>query len=189
MNPKLIIFDLDTTLVQKWTDNLLPGVAEYFQRNDLPSIAIATNQGGVGLGYWMHKENFGNPDKYPTENETMYRLIRLARSLNAKLYVSFAYRSKKGNWSPIPNSETGYVTHYSSDSGSPPWNQDWNAKHSWEKDWRKPSPGMLLEAIKDSNAAPANTLMVGDSEDDHLAAEAAGCSFIHANDFFNRSEQ
>jgi histidinol phosphatase-like enzyme len=178
MNPKLIIFDIDTTLTQKWTDDLLPGVAEYFQRNDLPHISLATNQGGVGLGYWMHKENFGNPDKYPTKNETMYRLIRLARSLDARLYVSFAYQSKKGHWSPIPENQPDIIIHTPGEHYS-----------SWQSDWRKPSPGMLLQAIADANVIPSETLMVGDSDDDRLAAEAASCSFIYANAFFKRNEQ
>ncbi|MBY0354573.1 MAG: HAD-IIIA family hydrolase [Rickettsiales bacterium] len=40
---------------------------------------------------------------------------------------------------------------------------------------RKPSPGMLLEALSDFNAVPERTPMVGDALRDLQAAHAAGC--------------
>ena len=42
---------------------------------------------------------------------------------------------------------------------------------------RKPGPQMLLEAMAEFGASPAQTLMVGDSETDLQAAERAGCDF------------
>lgn len=41
-------------------------------------------------------------------------------------------------------------------------------------DCRKPEPGMLLNAIREQSIDPAASWMVGDSETDMLAAEAAG---------------
>lgn len=43
---------------------------------------------------------------------------------------------------------------------------------------RKPGPGMLLEALRDFNADPASTFMVGDMLRDMEAAHAAGCPRI-----------
>jgi len=43
----LIIFDLDGTLVKSWTDELLPGVSGFFSHDDLPKLAVVSNQGGV----------------------------------------------------------------------------------------------------------------------------------------------
>ena len=40
---------------------------------------------------------------------------------------------------------------------------------------RKPEPGMLSEALRDFNATPAHTPMVGDALRDLQAAAAAGC--------------
>ena len=40
---------------------------------------------------------------------------------------------------------------------------------------RKPAPGLLLEAMAAAGATPRETVMVGDSERDLLAARAAGC--------------
>jgi len=40
--------------------------------------------------------------------------------------------------------------------------------------WRKPNPGMLLEATSRLNIDPARSIMLGDKETDMLAAQAAG---------------
>ena len=44
--------------------------------------------------------------------------------------------------------------------------------------FRKPDPRALLELLKDLGAAPAAALMVGDSEVDAAAAQAAGVPFV-----------
>ena len=47
---------------------------------------------------------------------------------------------------------------------------------------RKPEPGMLLRAMRDFRAGPAECAMCGDKESDRLAAEAAGTGFSWAGD-------
>ena len=49
---------------------------------------------------------------------------------------------------------------------------------------KKPAPGMLMELIEYYNSAPDQTVFVGDAETDRLAAEAAGCGFEWASEFF-----
>ncbi len=44
--------------------------------------------------------------------------------------------------------------------------------------YRKPAPGMLLEAMQDFHASPAQTVMIGDALRDLEAAQAAGCQAI-----------
>jgi D-glycero-D-manno-heptose 1,7-bisphosphate phosphatase len=58
-------------------------------------------------------------------------------------------------------------------------------KYALEHDWRKPNPGMLLQAMEDFKIEPQNTLFVGDRETDKLAAENANLDFQWANKFFN----
>ncbi len=54
---KLVIFDVDGTLAEQFTLELLPGVEQFFQLllqggcSQAPKAAIATNQGGVGMRY------------------------------------------------------------------------------------------------------------------------------------------
>lgn len=43
---------------------------------------------------------------------------------------------------------------------------------------RKPSPAMLIEAMRDLGAQPSETLFIGDAERDWAAAEAAGVRFL-----------
>lgn len=166
----LIIFDMDGTLADRDTGELLPGVADWFERfKDFTRYAIATNQGGVGLRYWMEKDGFGEPDKYPTEAQIEQRITEVCNRLGGQFdaYMCFAYQSKKsGQWGPIPENPFYPL--------------------AWQQDWRKPAPGMLLHAMHVAGARPEQTIMVGDSEEDERAAKAAGCHFRHADDFFHR---
>ncbi len=49
---------------------------------------------------------------------------------------------------------------------------------------KKPKPTMLNELMCQFNAAPQETLFVGDEESDRLAARAAGIQFVCAGEFF-----
>ena len=45
-------------------------------------------------------------------------------------------------------------------------------------DCRKPKPGLLLQAAKDFNIDLSQSIMIGDSERDVQAGEAAGCKSV-----------
>ena len=49
---------------------------------------------------------------------------------------------------------------------------------------RKPNPGMLLEALRLCEVPAFRALMIGDSDEDRLAAERASVAFLTADDFF-----
>jgi FMN phosphatase YigB (HAD superfamily) len=57
-NYDLIIFDQDGTLAEFKTGVILPGVREWFDEwrtlphDERPRLALASNQGGVGLRRW-----------------------------------------------------------------------------------------------------------------------------------------
>jgi D-glycero-D-manno-heptose 1,7-bisphosphate phosphatase len=53
-----------------------------------------------------------------------------------------------------------------------------------DSDRRKPGPGMLWEAMNNTDILPEDTLMVGDRPEDEQAAKAAGVDFIHADEYF-----
>ncbi len=176
MKIALVIFDVDGTLAKPYTLELLPQVREFF---DLalrpgcagrPKVAIATNQGGVGMRYWMERNGFGSPEKYPTEDSVAGRMRELVRVLSGDhdlpVYTSFRYRSKSGSWSPAPPERAG--------------------DPRWSKAWRKPEPGMLLQAMQDAGVGPGQTIFVGDSDEDRDAARAVGCAFRAAGEFFSQ---
>lgn len=168
---KLIIFDLDGTLVHPFTSDFEPGVLRWFKsKRSHPKIAIATNQGGIGLRHWREVVraeggDIGDPNANGwTQVSVEERVNGIAQRLGATPYMSFAYQSKKGHWSPTPSSV----------EGDPRWLQA----------WRKPQPGMLLQAMSDAGVTPSQTLMVGNSEDDRGAAAAAGITYQTMDEFF-----
>lgn len=179
MTLKLIIFDVDGTLAETYTLNLLPGVKDFFTLStsadcgDLPKLAIATNQGGVSMRRWMESGGFGRPETYPTQEEVENRLQALLQTLNAgeetAVYVAYGYQNRKGQWAPVP--------------------AEFRELPAYSQSWRKPNPGMLIQAMHDAGARPEETVYVGDRPDDQAAARAAGIRFEWAKDFFNRPWQ
>lgn len=55
-----------------------------------------------------------------------------------------------------------------------PYHPDGVGDYARHSDWRKPRPGMLLQAARDLGLDLGQSLMVGDSENDMAAARAAG---------------
>jgi HAD superfamily hydrolase (TIGR01662 family) len=52
----------------------------------------------------------------------------------------------------------------------------------------KPSPAMLLELMAEFGISANETMFVGDSNSDEMAAVAAGVAFVHADEFFGRRD-
>lgn len=157
----LTIFDADGTLIDRTSGEFLPGVWEGLL-NTFGDIAIATNQGGPAC------RDAGWGDHFPTLAEVEERYGRLAASIpGCRLYMSLVFHTK--SWRDgeciVPN-------------GLPPDDPRLNPE------WRKPKPGMILQAMADFGAAPNETRFVGDSEEDLQAAKAAGVMFFHAREFF-----
>ena len=179
---KLIIFDMDGTLSDWDTGILLQGVKDWFdayqQDSNGRKLAIATNQGGVGMRYWMEREHFGEPEKFPTEEDILTRINFVIEQLGIPadqmpFYTCFRYQNKKTKqWSPIPD--------YAQNTDDETVNQRWNAQY------RKPAAGMLLATMHDYGISNTETLMVGDRDEDEQAASNADCDFIHADTFFGR---
>lgn len=172
----LIIFDLDGTLADMNSDKPYEYVMDWFSQNCSGNMkyAICSNQGGVGLRYWMLKDGWGNPDGLPMVADVEKRIMDLKSHIPVELivYVCYRYRqqmSKGGGLSPVPP-----PVQHRAENGS------------WDAEWRKPRPGMLLRAISDAEVKANRTLMVGDRIEDQQAAVNAGCDFMWAWRFFDR---
>lgn len=64
-----------------------------------------------------------------------------------------------------------------------PFHPEGNVKeYAREHPWRKPQPGMLLQAVEDLELDPAHCWMVGDQERDVEAGRSAGCHSILLTD-------
>jgi len=170
-NIQLLLFDVDGTIAARDQFQLYPQAAEFFrllaQRDGRPHVALVTNQGGPAMRYWMTRDGFGQPEKYPTLAQVTERLERLKTQIPmpTSLYVAYAYQSSKGVWAPTPPQVAG--------------------DPSWSRAWRKPQPGMLLQAMADYGVGETAVLMVGDMDSDQQAAAAAGVGYCAALDFWD----
>lgn len=177
----LYIFDLDGTLTEFTETDLYPDVIDWFEENKPEQVAIATNQGGVGLRYWMEprpKDNYDgfgdNWERLPTMESVYSRLITVQIEIEKitgykpQYFASFRYLSSNNNWSPIPDKFAGSPT--------------------WSASWRKPNPGMLLAAARKFKVPLGDCLMIGDDIVDKDAAANAGMSFQYAVDFFKENQ-
>lgn len=173
----LIIFDLDSTLVRLHGDenSFMPGMKNALK--SLPAdikIALASNQGGVGLRRWFEIGGFGDDyDHLPQQSSVEDRVTKIARAVETLtgkvpvVCVSYRFQSRKGNWSTVPAEGL---------------DRDGEILPEWSEEWRKPGPGMLRYAINHFQVAPEKTLMVGDLESDREAAEAAGTAFAESRE-------
>ncbi len=169
---ELTIFDLDGSLAETWDTSLLPGVAERVAELD-GDIAVVTNQAGVG---WNAVEG----DPYPRPAEVGRRLADVAEALpalrNALWLVSIGDERVS-----LPPERWRALAAGVTQAASP-----LRVRTSSDLDWRKPRPGMLLEACRAFDVAPADALFVGDRDEDAGAAAAAGMAFVYARRFFGR---
>lgn len=156
MNYKLIIFDLDGTLVRgvgfdapkipnRWEEQeFIPGVIERCEqlRAEGITLAIASNQGGVAFGFCSLQE-------------ASFRVEQSARAIGAKW------------WRICPYHEKGTIPEF--------------AYPSYD---RKPEAGMLFDIMEECRVLEEETLFVGDMDTDKQAARNAGIDFQWAKDFF-----
>ena len=170
---KLIIADLDGTLLARWAPGDYeprPGPAlPWVKATGLP-VVILTNQGGLALR-WA-----GLPwaQKYPGLDTTLRRIragmewsgavLALATVNHRKQYATARGRllAALGRLLlPLPVASGVYI--------------------SLNPDFRKPSPGGLLWLCRQMGVPPEEVVFVGDDEkDDRGVARAAGVRFVDA---------
>ena len=173
MEKALYIFDLDGTLAETWETGLLPGAAEVVSRLE-GNVAVATNQAGVG---WQAVE--GEP--YPRPEEVGRRLVGVAEAL-PRLKDALWLVSIGDDRVSLPPERWRALAAAVTRAAAP-----LRVRTSSDLAWRKPRPGMLLEACRAFDVPREQTLFVGDRKGDAEAASAAGVDFVHADRFFGRT--
>ena len=162
----LYLFDFDGTLMRPRSGEKFPKTVddrEFIEgrwehlielAKSGKKTAIITNQGGAAWGIFAKEEM----DAY------LAKVIRNADM--AAYFVCYHDHREKARSKASSPSELLTVDMY--------------------KEWyrRKPGPGMLMEAMDYFGVSREETLMVGDRNEDRLAAEAAGTSFEWSWDYF-----
>ena len=177
-NYRLIIFDVEGTLAVRDAPRMMRHAEAFFIRlaaqypgSGGPLIALAANQGGVGLRRWMELNGFGKPNTLPTQREAEQYIQGIANHIRRiygppDVYISFAFQSQKGKWAPVPPEGRG--------------------DPRWQPGWRKPASGMLVAAMTHAGVSPGESLMVSDDISGAEAARAAGCDFVWADQLLGK---
>lgn len=164
---KLFLLDIDDTIADRNSTIVYPAALAFLSRTSA-DIAFVTNQGGPAC----HDAGWDFSDKFPSLEDVEERLQTIVRSIpllsNYAVYVAYAWKVKSTGKIIVPSSDRFIFS------------------ASIDEAWRKPNPGMLLQAMKDFRVKPHETLMIGDRPEDKGAAIAAGVAFIWAHEFFGR---
>jgi histidinol phosphatase-like enzyme len=199
MKKWLYCFDLDGTLVSSYMEtesrdinewSLLPGRAEVIAgllRKGL-RIAIVSNQAGVAFNYVTEerviqkfidvREALGLDDWY-TYMGPARRYVQLGLNERVAYFGrSIATWLSVGEDLDLVTQMTIHVCY------AHPKSRDMRYNDPTEVQRRKPSPTMLYEAMRIHEAAPAETVFVGDMNSDRDAAVAAGVAYFDAEEFF-----
>ena len=167
----IVGFDWDGTLVESWTATPLPGVRERLAA--LPAgtkTVIATNQAGPVWRLMTGKA------KYPTCEDVADRIIAGLAALDWRPdYLFIAVCAEQ---------EPEYAWHAAAlEVVSPLYDRlghvCWCSVSANPED-RKPSPGMLFDAMTECLYGPRHVLYIGDMDTDHQTAVAAGCRYLDA---------
>ena len=168
MNYKLILLDIDGTIANRDSTEIYPAARRFIEALDAGvEVAFITNQGGppCRAAGWEFSNQFPSEEKIRARLDELMKVIYGILGRKPSLYVAWVFRDKSGavyNLAGLIEDET---------------------KKRKALFWRKPGPGMILQALLDSCTAPKDTLMIGDDLDkDAGAAEAAGVAFRHADD-------
>jgi histidinol phosphatase-like enzyme len=187
---KAVIFDLDDTIVHSWAaapeqrGQPCPGVLEtleQLQQRNIP-IAICTNQAGP-LWRWIT----GN-EKYPDVDQVKHSIIKVTQVLNIPNALWFI--STYDPRAQERDRDAGLIAEIIAKQLRDELN---NTQDNGIPGWRKPEPGMLIEAARSRDLSPQECLYCRDMngsqpdkfgkpmDSDREAARRAGMHFVSAS--------
>lgn len=178
---KLIVFDVDGTLVEDYnSDTLLPNVVGGLTiLNNLrldARIGFASNQGGVGFRMVAENAGWEGFEKYPTAEYAQNRLVGIQNKVQILSdyecllpVFCFQWCSKDGRWVDVPENASELSI----------WGEN-----AWLPFWRKPNYGMLEENASLAKVEPEEVLFVGNGDEDLRTALNFGCSHCYPTDFW-----
>lgn len=176
---KLVIFDLDGTLIDAFEDIAL--AANFVrQRNNLPPLSIVEVKEHVGHGARQLVEGvLGSTDSAVIDDNlkalvTFYEELEESRAIIYDGVVQVLQTLRQhGIYTAVASNKPHTVTVRVMDYlGLAPYMDVVRGETAEIR--RKPAPDALLQTMKDVDSRPEETLMVGDTDVDIRAAKAAG---------------
>jgi phosphoglycolate phosphatase len=188
---KLLVFDLDGTLIDSAQDlcNSVNATLVHFNRNPLPDEVIATYIGNGAL--MLVRRAFGLDDGAEPEDEFLAKAHRffLDYYREHKLDYTYAYEgvlealdalrlvhdqleSPARVMAVLTNKPVRPAQAICEALGLAPYFLNIYGGNSFNT--KKPDPEGLLALMKEADASPAETVMIGDSQVDVLTARNAG---------------
>lgn len=176
---KIYIFDVDDTIVQRWTTNMLRNRKERIEKlkERGAKMYLATNQGGPAYHAWHYYSNSGRAEEYPT----LIKIIGMMAEITAATGAERCYVALHPGADDVADvifkrmsTAPDQIMYLIGDK----------VRASYRLEWRKPLAGMLLEIIEETGLTPDQHIYIGNETRDMLAAQAAGIEFIDSDEFF-----
>ncbi|MBN1260405.1 MAG: HAD hydrolase-like protein [Anaerolineae bacterium] len=177
---RLVILDLDGTLVETYSSHLLPNTAHRLKElaQEGYHLAIATNQAGLSWRVWTGKTHYPTPASL---SERFHATVAACPELQNHAWFVSVYDPRvklvENAFQEVAAALTGAL------QGTLPVLK---AQVSADPLWRKPQPGMLFAACRLYTVPVTAALFVGDMKSDAEAAYTAGMDFMQAEVFFAR---
>lgn len=176
----VVLFDLDGTLVESFTTNVLPCVPETLQtlRERGVKIGICTNQAGPA---WRIATTQA---KYPTPDKVAQNIFAIAEALGLKGDPWFISLNDERVLALPDGHESVHLAYLEMVNTFNRLNRSVLSSYiSTNLNWRKPEPGMIRAAMEVFQVTKSTKVFyVGDMASDKEVAQRAGVHFIHAND-------
>jgi histidinol phosphatase-like enzyme len=141
-------------------------------------MVLVTNQGGVALGYQSEQQV---AEKIRRVREALGWTWAITDVIKTRPLLGIDYFGTPWPMKTVADAQPVAYVSFGMSSSRAVDSRYWVPELD---EWRKPGPGMLLQAMHDFNALPEDTLFIGDMETDLEAARRAGCGYMHARDFF-----
>jgi len=170
----LTIFDLDQTLVERYTTKPLPGVAAVLAELVAKGtrLMIATNQAGPAWRMLTGRERFPTPEQIC---ERFTAVVQALPSLRAATWLVAVYDARVNL---APDQFEALADSFNRS------NTPLDLRAAADPMWRKPQPGMLWAACRLQGVSTAEACFIGDMDSDAQAAQLAGMTFYFASSYF-----
>jgi histidinol phosphatase-like enzyme len=178
-NIKVIILDVDGTVAEKWSEEILPWRQQKLaqMREQGKRIFLATNQGGPAYRIVYGRENNALATMYPTLIEVLNRLYMVTTATGAEKCMVALHPGKdeiaKKLFANLQMDQVAVNVFYKG-----------KIETCWRKEWRKPGRGIIWEIMNQTSSRQSETMYVGNEMTDFDAARAAGIIYSDTDEFF-----